>query len=102
MHACVSWQLAAIVWGFLTLAASGSLPCQGILLPAQPVNERLRLLGGTAKVALDLLEYDSQLERAFITICGCAVSQSSHCLPPRLCLSDRVALYREHSTPLLS
>lgn len=36
----------------------------------QPVNERLRLLGGTAKVALDLLEYDSQLERAFITICG--------------------------------
>ena len=36
----------------------------------QAVNERLLMLGGTAKVALDLLEFDSQLERAFITICG--------------------------------
>ena len=43
----------------------------------QPVNERLRLLGGTAKVALDLLEYDSQLERAFITICGYARNLNS-------------------------
>lgn len=36
----------------------------------QPVNERLRLLGGTAKLALDLLEYDTSLERAFVTVCG--------------------------------
>ncbi|BDA42403.1 Structural maintenance of chromosomes protein 1A [Coccomyxa sp. Obi] len=36
----------------------------------KPVNERLRLLGGTAKLALDLLEYDSSLERAFVTVCG--------------------------------
>jgi hypothetical protein len=36
----------------------------------QPVNERLRTLGGTAKLALDLLEYDSSLERAFLTVCG--------------------------------
>ena len=35
------------------------------------MNERLRLLGGTAKVALDLLEYDPSLERAFLTVCGC-------------------------------
>lgn len=42
-------------------------------LHLQPVNERLRLLGGTAKVALDLLEFDSKLERAFITICGCGL-----------------------------
>ena len=42
------------------------------IVPLQPVNERLRLLGGSAKVALDLLEYDSKLERAFITICGYA------------------------------
>ena len=42
------------------------------MVPLQPVNERLRLLGGSAKVALDLLEYDSKLERAFITICGYA------------------------------
>ncbi|EIE20863.1 RecF/RecN/SMC protein [Coccomyxa subellipsoidea C-169] len=35
-----------------------------------PVNERLRLLGGTAKLALDLLEYDTSLERAFLTVCG--------------------------------
>lgn len=44
--------------------------CEKSSVVLQPVNERLRLLGGTAKVALDLLEYDSQLERAFITICG--------------------------------
>jgi len=39
----------------------------------QPVNERLRLLGGTAKVALDLLEYHPNLERAFLTVCGSAM-----------------------------
>ena len=37
---------------------------------AQPVNERLRMLGGTARVALDLLQYDRALERAFVTVCG--------------------------------
>lgn len=36
----------------------------------QPVNERLRLLDGSAKLALDLLEYDPSLERAFVTVCG--------------------------------
>jgi len=36
----------------------------------QPVNERLRLLGGSAKLALDLLEYNASLERAFLTVCG--------------------------------
>ena len=34
------------------------------------MNERLRALGGTAKLALDILEYDDQLERAFTFICG--------------------------------
>ena len=34
------------------------------------------MLGGTARVALDLLEYDRALERAFITVCGC-VSHSA-------------------------
>ena len=37
---------------------------------ARPVNERLRALGGTAKLALDLLDYDPGLERAFASICG--------------------------------
>ncbi len=37
---------------------------------AKPVNERLRALGGTAKLALDILEYDEKLERAFTFICG--------------------------------
>ncbi len=37
---------------------------------AKPVNERLRALGGTAKLALDILEYDDKLERAFTFICG--------------------------------
>ena len=50
------------------------------VVPLQPVNERLRLLGGSAKVALDLLEYDSKLERAFITICGYATM-------PALCMA---------------
>ena len=39
---------------------------------AKPVNERLRHLGGTAKLALDVLEYDAKLERAFAFICGYA------------------------------
>lgn len=42
------------------------------LFLVQPVNERLRSLGGTAKVAIDLLEYDKGLERAFLTLCGWA------------------------------
>ena len=62
-----------------TISASSNGPRldHGILVLLQPVNERLRLLGGTAKVALDLLEYDSQLERAFITICGYACTVNS-------------------------
>ena len=51
-------------------AVAAGVPHEEPSVLLQPVNERLRLLGGTAKVALDLLEYDSQLERAFITICG--------------------------------
>ncbi|KAK9820343.1 hypothetical protein WJX72_009251 [[Myrmecia] bisecta] len=37
---------------------------------AKPVNERLRQLGGTAKLAIDILEYDAPLERAFLSVCG--------------------------------
>ena len=51
-------------------AVAAGVPREDSSVLLQPVNERLRLLGGTAKVALDLLEYESQLERAFITICG--------------------------------
>lgn len=39
---------------------------------AKPVNERLRHLGGTAKLALDVLQYEEPMERAFTFICGCA------------------------------
>ena len=37
---------------------------------ARPVDERLRGLGGTAALALDLVEYDAALERAFVHVCG--------------------------------
>lgn len=36
------------------------------------MNERLRHLGGTAKLALDVLQFEERLERAFTFICGCA------------------------------
>lgn len=39
----------------------------------KPVNERLRNLGGTAKLAIDLLEYDPAYERAFLHVCGCVL-----------------------------
>ena len=37
---------------------------------AKPVNERLRTLGGTAVLALDLLDYEPQFERAYVAVCG--------------------------------
>lgn len=39
---------------------------------AKPVNDRLRALGGSTKLALDLLTYPPALERAFLSICGYA------------------------------
>ena len=44
----------------------------GVMRQAKPVNERLRHLGGTAKLALDVLQYEEPMERAFTFICGCA------------------------------
>ena len=41
-----------------------------LLLQAKPVNERLRHIGGTAKLVLDILEFDAAYERAFLSICG--------------------------------
>lgn len=77
-----SASLSAYVWvvrWIPTIFASSNISMleHGLVVLLQPVNERLRLLGGTAKVALDLLEYDSQLERAFITICGYARTANS-------------------------
>jgi len=37
---------------------------------AKPVNERLRALGGSAKLALDLLTYEPGVERAVRAVCG--------------------------------
>ena len=39
-------------------------------LMTKPVNDRLRALGGSSKLALDLLTYHPSLERAFLSICG--------------------------------
>ena len=37
---------------------------------AFPPHERLRALGGTSKLAIDLVEFDPKLERAFNLACG--------------------------------
>jgi structural maintenance of chromosome 1 len=36
----------------------------------KPLPERLRSLGGSARPAIDLLEYDPALERAMVHACG--------------------------------
>ena len=36
----------------------------------KPLNERLRMLGGTAKLAIDLLHVDPAFQRAFEFVCG--------------------------------
>lgn len=38
---------------------------------AKPIDERLRRVGA-AQLAIDILEFDRSLERAFAFICGCA------------------------------
>lgn len=40
-------------------------------LRLKPLNERLRSLGGTAKLAVDLLHVDPAFQRAFEFVCGC-------------------------------
>ena len=37
---------------------------------AQPPNDRLRQLGGSAKLVIDMLQFDKHLERAFRHVCG--------------------------------
>mmetsp|Transcript_38602 Transcript_38602/g.122642 ORF Transcript_38602/g.122642 Transcript_38602/m.122642 type:complete len:1223 (-) Transcript_38602:64-3732(-) len=44
------------------------IPLQTIRL--KPVDERLRQLGGSAKLIIDVLEYDRKLERAIVFACG--------------------------------
>lgn len=39
-------------------------------IKVKPLNERLRQLGGTAKLAIDLLECDPKHQRAFQYLCG--------------------------------
>jgi hypothetical protein len=39
----------------------------------KPLDARLRALGGTAKPALDLIEFGAEYERAFAFACGAAV-----------------------------
>lgn len=51
------------------LVHHGAIP-DGVLLQAKPVNERLRQIGGTAKLVLDILSYAPAYERAFLSICG--------------------------------
>lgn len=42
-------------------------------IQARPVNENLRRLGGSAKLAIDLLDFDRKYERGFLFACGNAV-----------------------------
>ena len=39
-------------------------------LKAKPVAPHLRALGGTARLALDLISFDAYLERAYLFACG--------------------------------
>ena len=42
-------------------------------LKTRPVDAHLRALGGSAKLALDLITFDQYLERAFLFACGCVL-----------------------------
>lgn len=49
-------------------------PCSNVasasLHQSKPTNERLRRIGGSAKLVLDILEFDPTYERIFQSICG--------------------------------
>ena len=53
------------------------LPLQTIKVKA--AHPRLRNLGGTARVAIDLVDYKPEFERAFMSACGYATSITSTC-----------------------
>ena len=66
-HACVEW-----------LRRNGEPPLTFYPLAtvrAKPVAERLRTLGGTVRLALDLLDFPPELARAYQAACGCARGQ---------------------------
>jgi len=42
-------------------------------------SERLRQLGGTAKLAVDLVEFEDKFKRAFYSACGCVLGVP-HCM----------------------
>jgi hypothetical protein len=44
------------------------IPLQTI--KAKPVSEHLRALGGSAKLIIDVIQYDPSLEKAFLFACG--------------------------------
>ena len=39
-------------------------------IKVKAVNSKLRNLGGTSKLAIDLIEYKPEFERAFMSACG--------------------------------
>ena len=64
-HACVEW-----------LRRNGEPPLTFYPLAtvrAKPINERLRALGGSVRLALDLLDFPPELMRAYQSACGCAL-----------------------------
>lgn len=64
-HACVEW-----------LRRNGEPPLTFYPLAtvrAKPVNERLRALGGSVRLALDLLDFPPELARAYQSACGCVL-----------------------------
>lgn len=69
-RACVEW-----------LRSNGEPPLTFYPLAtvrAKPVNERLRSLGGTVRLALDLLDFPRELARAYQSACGCAAPPCFH------------------------
>lgn len=43
----------------------------------KPVDERLRNMGGTAKLAMDVIEYDEAVERAVVYALGCVAGRAT-------------------------
>ena len=48
-----------------------------VMSQTKPVNERLRHLGGSSKLVLDVLQFDRAYTPAMLSICGCTHSAAT-------------------------
>lgn len=62
-------QVATASWGVLDHPSDWSVLL--FMSQTKPVNERLRHLGGSSKLVLDVLQFDHAYTPAMLSICGC-------------------------------